>query len=132
MKIEQDLSTILKEISITELPPGLHGKIMRKLIFLKFRFPFISIMALLTINLVISWLRLADQWGEFDVFLVISIISENIELTGRGLLDTAARLYDVLPLGLIGIFVLNLAIVIYVAYLPIAFSRLKSTAQNRA
>ena len=61
-----DFERKMKEMEEVPFPENLHRRIMRRVLFLKFRVPFVILFLLLTVNLTISALRLQSQMEGVD------------------------------------------------------------------
>ncbi len=120
-----EISRAIKEMSEIELPPGLHGRIMRRLLFLKFRTPFIAVISLLIMNLAVSMVRVWELWESSEGTFVLSFSWQDFELSLGGLRDFFSALYDVTPVMWIGVVVLNLLLVAYVAHFPVALRKIR-------
>lgn len=123
----QDIGQAIKEMSEIEFPSGLHGRIMRQLLFLKFRTPFVVVVTLLVLNLVLSGTRVWGMLAEVEAATVVSILWSSIEWSVGGLGQFAADLYELVPVGQVGLLVFNIAALFYIAfYLPRVWARMGS------
>lgn len=120
----QDISDAVKQMSDIQFPDGLHGRIMRHLVFLKFRTPFLVITALLTANLVVTGWRLWERLAEEQAPLLFSILLENAEWTLVSLTQLARTAFDVAPIPVMVTFALNALALVYVLRLPRRFAQL--------
>lgn len=116
-----DVAEHIKTLNEIDFPPGLHGKIMRKLAFLQFRTPFVVVVGLLLLNLLFSgwqiYLRLADT----DAFATFRILLQNIDFNWRSLSDLFQVAENLFPVGLMISFLLNVLLIIYLLYVVKTF-----------
>lgn len=126
----KDISDAIKELSEIEVPAGLHGKIMRRLLFLKFRTPFVVVVSLLLMNLAVSGVRMWQEWSDMEASALVSFLVSNLEFSARGILDFLVTVYDVTPVGWLTVFIMNLLLVIYVVQFPTKFAKHKTMTQK--
>ena len=103
----------IKNLHSADLPQGLHGRIMKKIFFLKFRMPFFLVIALSIINLINSGWHLLNKVWEMQTFNIFSAMIQQFELNfdyGKSLLSTVL---ENTPVGLLAAFIVNLALVYY-------------------
>ncbi len=105
-----------------QFPEGLHGRIMRQLMFLKFRVPFLVISSLLVANLVVNGWRLWERLLEEQAPLLFSILFENAELTLEFLAQISQTTLDVVPLPVAITLILNALALGYVLRLRTFYS----------
>lgn len=123
---QNDIGQTIKEMSEIEFPKGLHGKILRQIVFLRFRVPFLIVVVLLVLNLIISGWRVWEQLLDSEVFSFVSLLWSAIEFDFQSLVQFVTDVYEVAPVGYIALFAVNLAALLYVAfYLPRAFNKVK-------
>ena len=121
-----EISRAIKEMSEIELPPGLHGKIMRRLLFLKFRTPFVIVVVLLLMNLAVSMERLFDLWENANATTILLFSFTTLEFSVAGIRDILVDVYEVMPVGSVCITALNLFLVAYAMHFPVALRKIKS------
>lgn len=112
------ISQAIKEISEVDFPDGLHGKIMRRLLFLRFRTPFLVISGLLVLNLVVSGWRLWEKMTEMETVLILRTSWDVVELNIASLVDFVRETWSVLPVGALVILFINILVIAYVVRLP--------------
>ncbi len=123
----QDIGQTIKEMTEIEFPAGLHGKILRQILFLRFRTPFLVIVTLLVGNLLFSGIRIWQRILDSEGLATLGLLWETLEFSFKGGMQFAHDAYDVLPIGYIGLFLVNLLVFLYVAfYVPRAFNRMAS------
>ncbi|MCX6781383.1 MAG: hypothetical protein NT003_04720 [Candidatus Magasanikbacteria bacterium] len=129
----QDLGQTIKEMSEIDFPDGLHGKIMRQIVFLKFRTPFITVVTLLVLNLFFSGARILERLATDETLETIIALWQNVEFTLRGLAQFGEDLFEVIPVGYGLIFICNFLVLAYVTlYLPQAFRKFKPALREVA
>lgn len=125
---EYELGHTIKELSDIQFPAGLHGKIMRQLVFLKFRTPFMVVVSLLSANLIFNVWRMGERFSEEGFATLMSIFLDNFEFT----LDFAGQLMGTIaestPWMHLGVVVVNVLLLGYVARLPLTFRKLVKNA----
>lgn len=123
----------IKAMDEMEFPAGLHGKIMKKLLFLQFRTPFLIVLSLLLLNMAITgwnlWTRAADS--QFQD--VIKAFLSSFEFSREYFSSFYAAASDFMPLSIVVNFTVNLLLIGYLFYLSRAFQRLGKNriAENR-
>jgi hypothetical protein len=123
---QEDIGQTIKEMSEIEFPEGLHGKILRQIVFLRFRTPFITVVSLLLLNLVISGWRIWEQLLEAETFAMTGLLWDSVELSFGGFFQFILDIVEIAPVGHILLLVLNLAVLGYVAiYVPRLFAKTK-------
>lgn len=120
-----NLSTSIKNMPEIAFPDNLHGKIMRHLLFLRFRTPFVVIATLLMLNLVVSGVRLWVRMDDADAPLILSILASNFEWSASAFREFVATTFEVVPFDALIVFVVNALLVGYVFYLPHAFKKME-------
>ncbi len=125
---EKELSTVIDEIANIKFPPGLHGKIMKQLVFLKFRTPFVVVILLLSINLIFTGMRVWTKLSEAEFLTLMNIVWENFELTGDFFIQFISILRETVPFLEVLVFLTNALLLAYVLHLPLTFKRLVKTA----
>jgi len=124
-----DQSEKLKSFPEIDFHPTLHAKIMRRLIFLKFRTPFLIIASLLACDLFVSGWHLWIKLVERDTISILQSISQGIELNQDYLISFIQTAIKAVPVGSLIIFVINLLLISYFAYLSFGLKKLP-TKQN--
>ena len=114
--MSSDLGQKIKEVSEIEFPSGLHGRIMRQLVFLKFRTPFLIVVTLLLLNLVLSGIRVWNQLLDAEAVTIFSILWDGIEWSFVGLGQFARDLFELVPVGQLGMLAINCAALLYIVY----------------
>ncbi len=118
------LSERIRSLEDAALPEGLHGRIVRRLLFLQFRKPFLVVLGLLAVNLVVSGWHIYARFSEDG-----TLASTASGLIGFGwdrayFREAASVLFDLFPVSLLLTFIVNLALVGYLASVVINFRRL--------
>ena len=123
---QEDIGKTIKEMSEIEFPEGLHGKILRQIVFLRFRTPFITVVSLLLLNLVISGWRIGEQLIEAETLAMVALLWDSVELSFSGFFQFILDIVEIAPVGHILLLLLNLAVLGYVAiYVPRLFAKTK-------
>ncbi|MBI3626934.1 hypothetical protein HY224_02725 [Candidatus Uhrbacteria bacterium] len=119
-----NLQSKIKLVEETEFPGGLHEKIMRKLMFLQFRTPFLIVVSLLLLNLAFTgwhiWTRLIDNDGT----QVLQSLLSNFEWDFDYLNSLFGLVNEVLPWRSIIAFGIESLLVAYVFYLSATFKKM--------
>lgn len=114
----------LNELPLLAMPSGLHERIMRKIIIMKLRTPFLVVLSILSFNLFISSWHLWARLVENETFSIIKIFITEIEFDYTSITGTAQALSQVIsPLPLF-MFFINIALIGYVSYIGIVFNKL--------
>ncbi len=125
---ERDIGQTIKEMSEVDFPEGLHGKILRQIVFLRFRTPFVIVVSLLVLNLIISGWRIWEQLLESETITMVALLWEALEFSFGGVLQFATDVFEVAPVGYIALLILNLLVLGYVGiYVPRLFAKAKHT-----
>jgi len=114
----KNLPKKIKELEI-DFPDTLHGKIMKKLLFLRFRTPFIIIFVLLCTNLTFSTWYIFQKMSELNTFAVFRSLLYGFEFSFAYAVDFAKLIFDAIPIMSIIVFGINLllmASLLYVSY----------------
>ncbi len=114
----------IKQLNEIDFPPGLHGKIMRKLAFLQFRTPFLVVVGLLMLNLVFSGWRIWNNLSGSETISTFKILLESFDWTWRSAYDLFGLAQDLFPMGLIVSFTINVTLAIYLVYVIKTFKNL--------
>lgn len=123
---EQDIGQTIKEMSEIDFPEGLHGKILRQIVFLRFRTPFFVVVSLLLVNLIISGARIWEQLAESETLTMISLFWSAAELTVGSLSQFVLDVVSIAPVGHILLLALNVLVLGYVGiYVPRIFAKTK-------
>ncbi len=123
---KQDIGQTIKDLAEIDFPEGLHGKILRQILFLRFRTPFLIVTTLLILNLVISGWRVWEKLLDVQAFAIFMIFWEALEWTGAGIMQFIVDSYELLPMGQLTLFFVNAFVLFYVAwYVPRAFQKTK-------
>lgn len=123
----QDIGQTIKDMSEIEFPEGLHGKILRRILFLKFRTPFVVVMTLLILNLIISGFRIWERLLDAEAFTILSLLWETLEFNLAGVGQFLTDIYDVLPVGYLVLFAINLLAFAYIGfYVPRALNKTRA------
>lgn len=109
-KIEQKI----KNLEDAELPKGLHGKIMRKILFRHYRPTFFVISSVVVFNLAISAVRIHAKVVESGAAQAFSSFFANFDTNYNFVSDFMGLAGDYLPLYYIGLFFANSLLAIYI------------------
>lgn len=109
-----NLDEKIKNFPEPEFPKGLHGKIMERIAFLRFRTPFIIVTSFLVLSLMVSGWRIYLHIGDNDGFAVIKALLEGFEFNVDYLNDFWDVISNTLPLWSIAIFIVNAFLTVYV------------------
>jgi hypothetical protein len=120
----ENLTEKLQNLENLEFPKNLHGKIMQKLIFLKFRTPFLIVVSLLASNLFASgwyiWLNLKENAS----IETATILLEDTDLSASSFLNIFSTFKEIFPVSLMLGFLVNLCLVIYLWFVFYSFKKL--------
>ena len=123
---QEDVGQVIKEMSEIEFPEGLHGKILRQIVFLRFRTPFITVVLLLTLNLVISGWRIWEQLLEGQTLAMVGMLWETVEMSFTSLFQFVLDVFEIAPVGHILLLIINFAVLGYIGiYVPRLLSKTK-------
>lgn len=116
-----NVSKKLREISEIEFPDGLHGRIMRKLFFIRYRGNFLLVAFLLTANIFLSGWRFWARMDELDTISVIRALLEGFDVSRGFTLNFFSTLSQSFPVISVSIFIINILVITYVTYLYFKF-----------
>lgn len=113
----------MRELPEVSFPPGLHGKIMRQLFFLKFRVPFFVISGILFCNIAIAgyhaWLRMIDM----EAFSIAVALWNGFEWSFDFFSEGARTVIEYFPIGWFLIVTTNFLLLGYVVFLYFSFKK---------
>lgn len=112
-----NFSEKIKQLSEIEFPPGLHGKIMRKLAFLQFRTPFLVIVGFLTLNLIFSGWRIWSTVSGSEAVSTFKILLESLDWNWHSISDLFSIAQQLFPMGLIVSFLINAVLAGYLIFI---------------
>lgn len=119
-----NISQTIQTLPAVSFPPGLHGKIMRQLFFLKFRVPFFVISTLLFCNIAISayhaWLRMIDM----EAFSIAAALWGGFEWSFDFFSESVRTFMEYFPIGWLFIVMINSLLLGYVAFLYFSFKKI--------
>lgn len=127
--MQELISKKIQELEDVELPDGLHGRIVRQLLFLQFRTPFTIVVSLLIVNLLVSGWHIWVRVSENNAIEVLRIIIASFEFSSSYLSNVMQTVTDLFPISLIASFILNLALVTYVT---LAVRTIKNAGRARS
>lgn len=104
-------------------PLKLHEKIMRKIIFIKFRTPFFFIMIFSIINLINSGWHLVNKASELQTWPIIATMFSQFEFNLDYLASLIQTAVENTPINLMAGFGVNLILVYYLIYIFKYFKR---------
>jgi len=125
-----ELSETIKNISEINFPPGLHGKIMKRVAFLQFRTPFIAVVSLLVLNLIVSGWQIWSKVSETQSFSILGELTSGLDWNLNSVLDLLKTINELFPVGLIVTFLVNVLLVAYLFYLMRSFKKLSDSAKS--
>ncbi len=114
----------LKNMPEMEFPQNLHAKIMRRIMFYKFRTALLLLSAFLAANLGLIIYRISVHVSEFQSFAILSSILKDFELSWEYLSSLLSMGAEVLPLNLLVFGVINAALLAYLISLSFKFKKL--------
>lgn len=125
-----NLSKNFKALEEIDFPQGLHGKIIKKLIYKKLKTPFFTLFCLFLLNFVILGWRLWLHMEELNTSIVIlSPIVGSFELSYEYFTDLSSAISQSIPLFTISATLINAVALVYI-YRPYSSIRyLSSNAQ---
>lgn len=122
----EKIDQTIKELRDIEFPPGLHGKIMRRLLFLRFRTPFLVITSLLLLNLIVSGWRLWQRLIEVEAPMFLSILVNNFEWSLDSFKEIFETAVELVPASTLTVFLINLLVLTYVFWIVAHFNTIKT------
>lgn len=105
---------IIKNLPNTPLPHGLHAKIMRKVVFLKFRLPFTIILTLLFLNLIITIQHIYGRLAESQGHLVLLDMLRDFEFSTVYFGQILSMAKEVLPITTLVTALINTVVLVYI------------------
>ncbi len=119
-----EITKKIKELNEIDFPPGLHGKIMRKLAFLQFRTPFLIVVSLLLLNLVFSGWKIWSNLSGSEAVSTFKVLMETFDWTWRSAIEIFNASQELFPMGLIVSFSINIMLAVYLLYIMKEFKNL--------
>lgn len=119
-----DIEHHLRALPNQEIPQGLHGKIMRRIIFIRLRKSAIIMLSFLTLNLIILAWHIWTTTIERETFSVISAMFEGFEMSVSFFKNFADTLLQTVPVVSLTVFIGNIVVMVYIIYLTIKFPNL--------
>ena len=121
---EKELGQTIKELSDMQFPENLHGKIMRQLVFLKFRTPFLVVVSLLSLNLFFVTWRTWQRFSDTEFIAFTSILLDNFEFTFDFASQLFATIIETTPWLQVMLFLGNVFLLGYIIHIPRMFKQL--------
>lgn len=118
-KLEQKI----KNIDELELPEGLHGKIIRSVMFRKYRWPLLVVLAVVFFNIGISAWRINAGVAESGAVAAFSSFFKGFDSSYDFVSDFIGLVNDYLPLPSLAIFLVNILLFTYIAKLYFDISK---------
>jgi len=118
------ISHNIKTISDQAFPSALHDKIMRRLLLLKFKNPFIVLMIFLSVNLIISGWRTWNHIVSMESLSIMRAMLDGFELSFAFFTEFFSTMADALPLASLAIFISNALLMAYVFFLFVKFRKM--------
>lgn len=103
----------LKNLPPIDFPENLHNKIMKRIYFLKFRWPLLLVIALTAINLINSVWHLLNKATEMQTWPVITTMFDHFELSLDYLKSLALTTLENTPVNLMPGLIINLILIYY-------------------
>lgn len=125
-----DLLTRFRQLEEINFPSGLHGKIMRKLVFLQFRTPFLIVTGFLFLNLLLSGWHILEAIKFNQSWELLKIMLADFEWSGEFFANFWAMLREFFPLGLMFGFVFNFGLMFYLFALMKSFRKFSKQTIN--
>lgn len=122
-----DLPTAFRSLEDYPFPEGLHGRIMRRLVFLRLRTPFIAILSLTILNLIATGWSIWSRLVEIDGGELLRSMLTDFQFDYASVADVVSMGLEFFPVRAMLVFALNLALVAYLIYLNFAFRRMSFT-----
>ncbi len=113
----------LKHLPDPSFPESLHGKIMRRVLFLKFRTMLVLVHAFLLVNLGVLVHSIAVHISQHGSFGILQQILQDFELSTDYFGSLFSMTAAVLPVHLILISLLNLGLILYVGFLTLELKK---------
>lgn len=114
----------LEGLAEADFPAGLHGRIMRRVAFLRFRTPMLAVLAVLAFNVAISGWRLWTAIEENALLSILQGLFAGFEMSQAFFGDVLRALLDALPLGSFAILLVNVFLAVYVLAVYFSFRKL--------
>lgn len=115
----------IKNLTDQDLPADLHGKIIKKIYFMKLRAPLLFLSILSAINLAESGWHLFSKASEMETFSIIHTLAGQFELSFDYFASLFAATVENAPLHSVLPFVINLILMISLLYLIKIFAKVE-------
>lgn len=112
-----NFSENIKNMTEVEFPKGLHGRIMHKLFFLRYKTHFVTIFSLVSLNVFVSAWRTWTRIVEMDTVAIIKDMLQGFDLSYYFISDFVKTILAYAPIYLFIIFLINTLILSYITYL---------------
>ncbi|MEI6495010.1 MAG: hypothetical protein WCO03_03025 [bacterium] len=119
--IEQDI----KNLDEYQLPEGLHGQIMRQLLFYRAFRPLVATLVIILVNTLLLGWSIYTKTEELQTVSIITAMSESFNLTYNFFVDFLTGALDALPVISIITLACNLIVGFYVTRILLILSRFK-------
>ena len=113
----------LKNLPDLTVPDGLHGKIMRRVLFLKFRTMLVLVHAFLLVNLGLLVNSITVHIAQHGSFGILQQVLQDFDLSADYFGSLFSMTFAVLPVHLILISLLNIALILYVGFLSLELKK---------
>ena len=115
--MNDQIEKTIKELPEMEFPNNLHGKIMRKVSFLKFRFPVITVILLLTINTILTGSHFISKISRVESVSILKDLFSRFEFSSSFFANLKEVITDYFPTTSLIIVLINIILIAYVLYL---------------
>ena len=107
----------LKNMEDSALPDELHGRIMRKIYFLKFRVPFMFLIILSAVNLINSGWYFFSRAADMQTFSIINTLAGQFEFNFDYFTGLISAALENAPINLLLVFMINLIFISCLIYI---------------
>lgn len=109
----EKIKKIFKNFPGSDFPGPLHGRIIKNIVFSKFKTYFAVIGGLLVLNLlVVSW-RIWTKIIDAGVYTLVPALFQDFELSRSFISDLIGMVLEIVPANLIAIFAIDIFIIAY-------------------
>lgn len=113
----ENLEQKIKNINELELPNGLHDRVVRSVMLRRYRFPLLSILAVVIFNVIVSGLRLHTVISENGAVEAFASLLGSFSFDYDFMSDFWVMVVDYVPLHSLMIFMANLILTGYLSKL---------------
>ena len=119
-----DLAPMMKTIEHPEFPPGLHGKIMRRIYFYRLRNPLLGVFGLLMADVAVSGWHVWMRMTQLNTISILMSIFDGFEASADFFTNATQNISEIMPVMSLSVFVINFVLLAYVGFLLVNMKKI--------